>query len=240
VAKLAELRGAGLSAKAAFLILQSFSKGQVTHLLRANHEASGWSKQFDEVLVSGVQLLVGSSLDDEQRRQVFLRLADGGLGFGSCELACEAAFLASWALTLKDVAECLGITSWESFRNTCQPVAESIDRAEARLLACGGGDIKAVGWVSLLSEPRSKLQGFWSSKLRQRLKDRVLRDLSPDDQVDLRSAGSPGAGGRAQKYAGEALPDNAARPPSFGCVPSWGFLQTPCSEWNGLLSARGW
>ena len=190
-----ELRGAGLSAKAAFLILQSFSQGQVTHLLRANHEASGWSKQFDEVLVSGVELLVGSSLDDGQRRQVFLRLADGGLGFGSCELACEAAFLASWALTLKDVAECLGVSSWESFRNTCQPVAESIDRAEARLLACGGGDIKAVGWVSLLSEPSSKLQGFWSSKLRQRLKDALLRDLSPDDQVDLRSAGGPGAGG---------------------------------------------
>jgi len=109
VAKLAELRGAGLSAKTAFLILQSFSQGQVTHLLRANHEASGWSKQFDEVMVNGVELLVGSSLDDEQRRQIFLRLADGGLGFGSCELACEAAFLASWALTLKDVAECLGV-----------------------------------------------------------------------------------------------------------------------------------
>ena len=58
-----------------------------------------------------------------------------------------------------------------------------------------GGDIKAVGWVNLLSEPRSKLQGLWSSKLRQRLKDRLLRDLSPDDQVDLRTAGGPGAGG---------------------------------------------
>ena len=117
------------------------------------------------------------------------------LGFGSCELACEATFLASWALTLKDVAECLGVSPWEAFRNKCQPVAESIDRAEARLLACGGGDSKAVGWVSLFSEPRSKLQGLWSSELRQRLKDRLLRDLSPDDQVDLRTAGGPGAGG---------------------------------------------
>ena len=60
---------------------------------------------------------------------------------------------------------------------------------------CGGGDIKAVGWVNLLSEPRSKLQGLWSSKLRQRIKDRLLRDLSPNDQVDLRTAGGPGAGG---------------------------------------------
>ena len=71
VAKLAELRGTGLSAKATFLILQSFSQGQVTHLLRANHDASGWSKQFDKVLVSGVELLVGSPLNDGQRRQVF-------------------------------------------------------------------------------------------------------------------------------------------------------------------------
>ena len=158
VPKLAELRGAGLSAKATFLILQSSSQGQVTHLLRATHEASRWSMQFDEVLVSGVQLLVGSSLNDGQRRQVFLRLADGGLGFGCCELACEAAFLASWALTFKDVAECLGVSSWEAFRNKCQPVAESIDRAEARFLACGGGDIKAVGWVNLLSEPVSNFK----------------------------------------------------------------------------------
>ena len=111
VAKLAELRVAGLSAKAMFLILQSFSQGQVTHFLRANHNASAWSKQFDEVLGSGVELLVGSSPNDGQRQQVILRLADGGLGFGSCELACETSFLARWALALKEIAEYLGVSS---------------------------------------------------------------------------------------------------------------------------------
>ena len=95
VAKVAELRKAGLSAKAAFLVLQAFSHGHVTHLLRANYECSGWAKQFDDVLVEGVQSLVGSSLREDQREQVFLRLADGGLGFASAAHATEAAYLES-------------------------------------------------------------------------------------------------------------------------------------------------
>ena len=46
-------------------------------------ECSGWAKQFDDVLVAGVQSLVDSSLREDQREQIFLRLADGGLGFAS-------------------------------------------------------------------------------------------------------------------------------------------------------------
>ena len=41
VADVVQLRGAGFSAKAAFLLLQAFSQGHVTHLLRANYESSG-------------------------------------------------------------------------------------------------------------------------------------------------------------------------------------------------------
>ena len=70
VARLTELRKAGLSTKAGFLVLQSFSQGHVTHLLRANYESSGWPKQFDEVLVKGVELLAGSQLDASQRARV--------------------------------------------------------------------------------------------------------------------------------------------------------------------------
>ena len=95
VAKISELRGAGLSAKAAFLVLQSFSQGHVTHLLRANYEDSGWAKQFDDVLVRGIESLTKSTLREDQREQVFLRLVDGGLGFTSAQQMTEAAFLGS-------------------------------------------------------------------------------------------------------------------------------------------------
>ena len=108
VTRVFELRQAGLSAKSAFLVLQAFSQGHVTHLLRANHEDSGWAKQFDDVLVRGIERLTKANLRDDQREQVFLRLADGGLGFTSAEQMTEAAFLGSWALTLQEVATCLG------------------------------------------------------------------------------------------------------------------------------------
>ena len=195
VAKVVQLRDAGLSSKAAFLLLQSFSQGHVTHLLRANYESSGWPKDFDEVLVQGVGQLVGEALGESQRAQVFLRLADGGLGFSSAEVATEAAFLASWALTLKEVTDCLGVSSWEGFQSACPPIARSIAEAEAKLLRLAGGNIQPVSWVGLLSEPRGKLQGFWSGKLREQLRGQLLLRLSLDDQVDLRSSGGSGAGG---------------------------------------------
>ena len=50
----AELVAAGLTNRAAFVLLRAFSQGHVTHLLRANYENSGWAKQFDDVLVDGL------------------------------------------------------------------------------------------------------------------------------------------------------------------------------------------
>ena len=129
VTKLKELHKAGLGPKSFFVLLRSFSQGHVTHLRRAHYEASDWTRQFDRL-----ENLVEATLDDGQRAQCFLRLADGGLGFGSAELAKEAAYLGSWALTLKDVAASLGATTWKGFRARCGPLVTSLERAEAQLL----------------------------------------------------------------------------------------------------------
>ena len=128
VTKVVELRGAGLSAKAAFLLLQAFSHGHVTHLLRANYEVSGWAKQFDDALVAGVQQLTGEVLRNDQRAQCFLRLSDGGLGFCSAEQTVEAAFLGSWALALKEVAGILGVSSFGGFSGRCPALVAELAR----------------------------------------------------------------------------------------------------------------
>lgn len=116
------------------MVLQSFSQGHVTHLLRANYEPGEWAQQFDDVIVRGLESLTGTPLREDQRAQVFLRLVDGGLGFSSAAGATEAAYLGSWALTLKGVAAAVGATSWEGFRCKCGPVAESLGRAESKLV----------------------------------------------------------------------------------------------------------
>ena len=235
VTKVLELRGSGLSAKAAFLLLQSFSRGHVTHLLWANHEAAGWARQFDDTLIRGMEGLTGVAFNEGQRGQCFLRLADGGLGLGSAELAVEAAFLGSWALCLKDVASCLGTASWEGFRLRCAPLAASLEQAEAKLLRDAGGSLQPVDWVGFLSEPRGKLQSFWSAKLQERRGGALMGGLSQDDQVDLRSTGGPGAGGfleapvlfEDREHAGPALPADAQGSPASACVPVRSYLPAP-------------
>ena len=194
-ARLAELRVAGLGAKEYFLLLQSYSQGCVTHLLRANLKEGAWTAQLDEVFIQALEALIAKRLGPEQKEQAFMRLSGGGLGLGSAESIVSAAYLGSWALTLKGVAECLGETSWHGFRAACQPVAESIDRAEAHLEQVGEGRLDKPDWMAFLSESKPKMQGHWSGKLRERRRERLLARLGTDDRVDLRSAGGPGAGG---------------------------------------------
>ena len=160
VDKVMDLKRAGLSCRTGFLVLKAFSQGHVTHLLRANYEVGGWAQQFDDVLLGGLEQLVGCPLNEEQREQVFLRLADGGLGFSSASQALEAAFLGSWALCLQEVAGALGVQTWEGFRVKCTPVAEDLSRAEAKLIQDSGGGVQKVDWVGLFSEPKDKLQSF--------------------------------------------------------------------------------
>ena len=139
--------------------------------------------------------MVGLPLSMDQRAQCFMRLSDGGLGFGSASQAAQAAFLGSWALALKDVADSLGVNSWEGFRSRCGPLASTIDDAETKLLADSGGNLQPVDWIGLLSEPKAKLQSFLSAGLQKQRLSELRASLSEDDQVDLRTAGGPGAGG---------------------------------------------
>ena len=75
-------------------------------------------------------------------------------------------------------------------------VAAELARAEEKLIQDSGGDLRRVDWVGLFSEPRGKLQGYWSARLQEHRKETLLQGLQDlDEQVDLRMAGGPGAGG---------------------------------------------
>jgi hypothetical protein len=52
-----------------------------------------------------------------------------------------------------------------------------------------------LAWVGLPSEPKAKLQSFLSAGLQEQLLAELRASLGEDDQVDLRTAGGPGAGG---------------------------------------------
>ena len=81
----------------AFQLLQAYSAGCVTHLLRANFEEGPWLQRLDDTWLAIVQDIVGDPLPQDRRKQLFLRLADGGLGLTSAMETASLAFLASWA-----------------------------------------------------------------------------------------------------------------------------------------------
>ena len=93
--RLAQLRAGGLDSRWAFLLLQTYAAGCVTHLLRANFEPGAWARQLDDVWVGIVEDLAGDPLNDHQRTQCFLKLRDGGLGLTSAVDTAPLAFLAS-------------------------------------------------------------------------------------------------------------------------------------------------
>ena len=103
VTRLQTLRGAGLGARECFWLLQTYSNGCVTHLLWTNYEDGDWLTRLDGTFVQAVEDLLGDVLDENQRAQCFLRLTDGGLGLASAAQTAAAAYLGSWALTLRSV-----------------------------------------------------------------------------------------------------------------------------------------
>jgi len=67
-------------------------------------------------------------------------------------------------------------------------------RADNHLQQLVGGTLGRTNWVDCLAEPKPKLQGILTAKIREWSRKELMRTLSEDDRVDLRSAGGPGAG----------------------------------------------
>ena len=162
-------------------------------MLCANFEKGPWQR-LDDTWLAIVQDFVGDPLPQDRRKQLFLRLADGGLGLTSAMETASLAFLASWAFVLPEVAAAVGTVSWATFSQQCDSVGDSIRKAEERMAQLGGGQLTAPDWVCCLFEPTAKLQGIWGHTLKSLNREAYLDQLSQDDKVDFRSFGGPGAG----------------------------------------------
>ena len=190
--RLRELRAAGLSAGATFTLLRTYAQGAVTHHLRASRDLS-WVDQFDQVVFGCLEELIGAALDPQQRAQATMRLKDGGISLPSARTTSSAAYAASWALTMKEVARAAGFQSWEDFRAQCPLTHQALMEADADLRAQGAisGDFD---WLGCFQEPTPKLQGTWGKARSAATRAKLLRELGEDDRLALRGAGGTGAG----------------------------------------------
>ena len=192
-AKLAELRSAGLSAEAAWTLLRTYAQGAVAHHLRTNHDTT-WVDPFDDVVFSSLEHLVGAPLDASQRAQATMRLKDGGCSLPSARLTAGAAYAASWALVLHEVAAGAGFVTWEDFRARCPLTHQALVQADADLLAQGVKD-DHFDWLGAFQRPAPKLQGIWGEARSAAIRTRLLAEVDEDQRLALRGLGGPGAGG---------------------------------------------
>ena len=102
--------------------------------------------------------------------------------------------MGSWALVLKSVAGCLGVTSLEGLRARCPHTARALQLAEADLRALGGTDRTPFDWAACLAEPRAKLQGGWGETMSEHNRKHLLSQLDTDHRTALRACGGTGAG----------------------------------------------
>ena len=184
---LRELRSAGLTAQSQFLLLRTYANGAVVHLLRANHVLEQWCVSWDNEVVAYLQELLHRTLRQDQRLQVFLPLAQGGLGFASASARRSAAFLGSWEQSLHDVAPAVGVASASRF------FADAIGTHQALQSACTNlqtqGVPAPVPWERRFRNPVRQHQKLWSQRVNDHAHATLLEELTEDQRAELRSAG---------------------------------------------------
>ena len=164
VTHLKALHACGLSTESSLVLLRTYAQGCATHLLRANFETEGWVDQVDHVLWATLAELVGGELSADQKQQATLRLRDGGLAFPHLRASASAAFVGSWALTLRDVTALLGVSALEDFRARCPRTHAALAQAEVDVRTRGSLEAAPFDWLGCLKASRAKVQGECAKK----------------------------------------------------------------------------
>ena len=198
--RISQLLAHGLSARSAFLVLQTFSKSCANHLLRANLETGPWLDELENILHTSLgQVLVtpGSrpeTIGPEQAHIASLRTKDGGLAFGGLKHTTPFAFIGSWFLCLKEVASTLGIHSWATFTSKCPSVAAKLQLASGMAVERGACNGTPVNWLHPMEHAIPKMQSLLTKQAAKKQRDKVLELLTDDDACDFQSNGGTGAG----------------------------------------------
>ena len=84
------------------ILMLTWSQGASVHILRHVIATSGWARSANDLPVHSIEKLLSTStttqvsLDESQRMQVFLKIKDNGLGFGSATARRGAAYIGAW------------------------------------------------------------------------------------------------------------------------------------------------
>ena len=123
VDRLQGLQAKGLRKQSAWVLFRTYVNGASNHVLRACLVGSEWCRRYEDAVAAYVEGLLGATLDESQREQLWLSLRHGGLGLGSARLRCSAAYLASWEQCFSEVAKARGHSSAQAMLAQAPQVA---------------------------------------------------------------------------------------------------------------------
>ena len=110
-----ELHEEGLQAAHVLVLAKTWSQGAYVHLLRTLMVSEQTVEELDKGLADFLGKLLGAKRGDNQRAQLFLKVADGRLGMGSAIRRVVPAWTAAWEGGLHDLTQALGVESWTEF-----------------------------------------------------------------------------------------------------------------------------
>ena len=94
--RLCALHHHGLSLANVLVLIRTWSQGASIHILRHVVVTKEWADLVDAQLTAALEYLLDVPMDQGRKMQVFLKIKDGGLGFGSAVLRREAAYIGAW------------------------------------------------------------------------------------------------------------------------------------------------
>ena len=117
----------------------------------------------DNIVMGTLDSLLESNTNALQRSIASLKRKDGGMGIPSAAERGSRAFLGSWALSLRTVAQIVGAHSWEEFVASCPHISDAMDRATADMIRNSGGRTQRPDWIELFQRPAGKKQKEWGA-----------------------------------------------------------------------------
>ena len=149
---------------------------------------------------------IGSSggLTAEQRLQLSLRIADGGLGVGSLHLRHHAAYLGSWAACLPHVLQRLSVGDGQRLQASLPggddvevapgSIGASLRQATTTLATAGVAAQILPGWDGLVHRPGRHVQRVLTHARMRVVRSSLLASADAAGQARLRSCAGSGAG----------------------------------------------
>ncbi len=192
--RLIRLNRSGLPIIHVLTLMRTWTQGAGVHLVRGNLMRKQWAEAVDMQVIEMMQELLGTEIGDQQQSQVFLKMADGGMGMGSMVDRRLAAWVGAWEAGVGAVAEAVGIGSYEQLCAAWPEWRATMSEADDQLARATGATFRADRWAARLAEAGSKKQRDYTRAVQAKRARTLHGALVAYESEKVRGGGGKGGG----------------------------------------------